>query len=127
MFSAHLVILGIVVIVASSVPRARRVLLACAAIPAADTVLPYRFAGLLVGAFALAAAAILLVVGGSVQTSPGGTGGDTSQRLQADAAVDATDLTGVRGAQSSHAEAVPPRGYAAQAGRWVRREPGQVN
>lgn len=77
MFSAHLIILSIVVILASRVQRARPVLLACAGIPAVDTVLLFHFAGLFVGTVALAAAAILLVVGGLVQTSPEATGGGT--------------------------------------------------
>ena len=68
MFSVHLVILAIVVIVARSVSGARRIVLACALIPAADTALLLRFVGLFVGTFGLAAATVLLVLGGLLWT-----------------------------------------------------------
>jgi len=64
MFSVHLVMLAIVVILASSVSGARRIVLACALIPAADTALLLRFVGLFEGSYGLAAATILLVLGG---------------------------------------------------------------
>ncbi|MFH1177201.1 MAG: hypothetical protein V1750_07320 [Acidobacteriota bacterium] len=70
MFSAHLILLSIVVILASGMPRARLVLLACAVIPAVDSVLLFHFAGLFVGTVSLAVAAILLVLGGLIQASP---------------------------------------------------------
>ncbi len=67
MFSAHLIILAIVVALASGVAGGRRVILACALIPAADTALLLRFVGLFVGTFALAGATVLLVLGGLLQ------------------------------------------------------------
>lgn len=70
MFSAHLVLLAIVVVLASGVPRARPILLACGLIPAVDTVLLFHFAGLFIGTVSLAVAAVLLVVGGMLQASP---------------------------------------------------------
>jgi len=70
MFSAHLVILTIVIILAGRVPGGRRILLACALIPAADTALLLRFVGLFVGTFALAAATVLLVLAGLLGTRP---------------------------------------------------------
>jgi hypothetical protein len=68
MFSVHLVILAIVVILAGNVSGARRIVLACALIPAADTAILLRFVGLFVGAFGLAAATVLLVLGGLLWT-----------------------------------------------------------
>ncbi len=76
MFSVHLIVLGIVVILASGVSGARRVVLACALIPAADTALLLRFVGLFVGTFALAGATVLLVVGGLLQSRRQGSSGD---------------------------------------------------
>ncbi len=67
MFSAHLLILSVIVILASGVPRARRVVLACALIPAFDTFLLLRFVGLFVGTFALAGATVLLICGGLLE------------------------------------------------------------
>ena len=63
MVSVHLVVLSVVVILASGVAGARWVVLACALIPAADTVLLFRFVGLFVGSFALAGATALLILG----------------------------------------------------------------
>jgi hypothetical protein len=77
MFSAHLVVLGIVVVLASGMARARPVLLACALIPAVDTVLLFHFAGLFIGTVSLAVAAVLLVVGGMLQGNPEGSSGGT--------------------------------------------------
>jgi len=68
MFSVHLVLLAIVVILASNVSGGRRIVLACALIPAADAALLLRFVGLFVGTFGLAAATVLLVVGGLLRT-----------------------------------------------------------
>jgi hypothetical protein len=68
MFSMHLVMLAIVVILARSVSGARRIVLACALIIAADTALFLRFVGLFVGTFGLAAATVLLVLGGLLWT-----------------------------------------------------------
>ena len=67
MFSAHLLVLGVVVVLAGWTPGGGRVVLACALIPAADTALLLRFAGLFVGTFALAAVTVLLVLGGALQ------------------------------------------------------------
>ncbi len=67
MFSIHLIVIGIVVILASGAPGARRVVLACALFPVLDTLLLLRFVGLFVGTFALAAAAVLLVSGGLIR------------------------------------------------------------
>jgi hypothetical protein len=64
MFSVHLVLLAIVVILARSVSGARRIVLACALIHAADTALLLRFVGWFVGTFCLAGATVLLVLGG---------------------------------------------------------------
>jgi len=77
MFSAHLVVLGIMVILASGVPGARRLVLAGALIPAVDTALLLRFAGLFVGTVALALATVLLVLGGLLppRREARGTGG----------------------------------------------------
>jgi len=75
MFSVHLVVLGIVLVLASGVPGAGRVVLACAVIPAADTALLFRFAGLFVGTCALAGVTVLLVVGGVLQARREGTNG----------------------------------------------------
>ena len=77
MFSAHLVILSIVVILATRLPHPRPVLLACAGIPAVDTVLLFHFAGLFVGTFSVAAAALLLVAGALVHSSPEVAAGGT--------------------------------------------------
>ena len=70
MFSVHLVLLAIVVILAGGVPGGRRIVLACALIPAADTVLLLRFVGVFVGAVSLAAATALLVLGGLLWKGP---------------------------------------------------------
>jgi hypothetical protein len=68
MFSVHLVILAVVVILAGSVSGGRRIVLASALIPAADTALLLRFVGWFVGTFGLAAATVLLVLGGLLWT-----------------------------------------------------------
>ena len=75
MFSVQLVILAIVVILARSVSGARRIVLACALIPAADTALLLRFAGWFVGSFGLAAATVLLVLGGLLLPKSRSSGG----------------------------------------------------
>jgi len=68
MFSVHLVLLAIVVILAAGVSGGRRVVLGCALIPAADTAVLLRFVGWFVGTFGLAAATVLLVLGGLLST-----------------------------------------------------------
>ena len=75
MFSVHLVILAVVVILARRVSGGRRIVLACALIPAADTALLLRFAGWFVGSFGLAAATVLLVLGGLLWPKSGSSGG----------------------------------------------------
>ena len=75
MFSAHLVILAAVVVLANGAPGGRRVLLACALIPAFDTVLLARFVGAFIGTFSLAAATVLLIAGALVRAKPEGAGG----------------------------------------------------
>ena len=64
MFSVHLVILAVVVILARRVSGGRRIVLACALIPAADTALLLRFVGVFEGTLGLGAATVLLVLGG---------------------------------------------------------------
>jgi len=64
MFSAHLVILSLVVVVAAWTPGARRLILLVALVPAVDTFLLARFAGLFLGTFLVATVAGLFVVGG---------------------------------------------------------------
>lgn len=68
MFSVHLVLLAVVVTLAASVSGGRRIVLACALIPAADTAVLLRFVGWFVGSFSLAAATVLLVLGGLLWT-----------------------------------------------------------
>ena len=77
MVSFHLVILAIVVVLASGATSGRRIVLACALIPAADAALLLRFVGVFVGTLNLAAATILLVLSGLLHTGPQGLGGDT--------------------------------------------------
>ncbi len=64
MFSAQLVVLAIVVILARSVPGGKRIVLACALIPAVDAALLLRFVGVFAGTLGLAMATVLLVLGG---------------------------------------------------------------
>ena len=71
MFSVHLVMLAIVVILACGVSGGRRIVLACALIPAADTIVLLRFVGWFVGSISLAAATVLLVLGGMLWTKRG--------------------------------------------------------
>ena len=68
MFSVHLVILAVVVILARRVSGGRRIVLACALIPAADTALLLRFVGVFEGTLGLGAATVLLVLGGLLWT-----------------------------------------------------------
>ena len=75
MLSAHLVILAAVVVLANGAPGGRRVLLACALIPAFDTVLLASFVGAFIGTFSLAAAAVLLIAGALLRTMPASAGG----------------------------------------------------
>jgi len=89
MISFHLVLLAIVVIVASGVERGRRIVLACALIPAADTVLLLHFVGVFVGSLALAAATLLLVSSGLLPSAVA----DSSGRL---AAFDGSQSSGQR-------------------------------
>jgi len=77
MYSAHLVVLAIVVCLASRVAGGRPVILACALIPAADTALLLRFVGFFVGTYALAAATVLLVLGGLLPPQHTGSSRDT--------------------------------------------------
>ncbi len=79
MFSLHLIVIGMVVILASGAPGARRVVLACALFPALDTLLLLRFVGLFVGTVALAAAAALLVSGGLIRRGSENPGAERPQ------------------------------------------------
>lgn len=64
MYAFHLVIVAVVAILASGATADRRILLACALVPAADAAILLRFVGLFVGSSSLAAAAVLLVAAG---------------------------------------------------------------
>jgi hypothetical protein len=64
MFSAHLIVLGLVVLAASRSASGKRVILLCALIPVVDTALLLTFVGVFVGTALLAIAALLLLTGG---------------------------------------------------------------
>jgi hypothetical protein len=63
-FTMHLVILSAVFVIASRIPGGKRILLACALIPAIDTLLLFHYAGWFTGTFVSATATVFLVVGG---------------------------------------------------------------
>ena len=64
MFSIHLAILSVVFVVASRTHAARRLVLLCALIPVADTVLMLHFLGVFVGTISILSAAVLFLIGG---------------------------------------------------------------
>jgi len=64
MFSAHLIILSLVFVVASRSPGGKWVVLACALMPVFDTVLLLGFVGIFPGSILLAIAAMLFLIGG---------------------------------------------------------------
>src|ERR1700730_1687504 len=63
-FTAHLVILSAVFVIASRTHGGKRILLACALILSIDPVLLFHYAGWFSGTFVSATATILLILGG---------------------------------------------------------------
>lgn len=64
MLSIHLVVLGALLIVATTVAGGRRIIFMAGLIPLADTVLLFHFAGIFVGTIALGLATIFIFSGG---------------------------------------------------------------
>jgi len=64
MFSSHLIILSLVFVVASRSSSGKWVVLACALMPAVDTLLLLRFVGIFPGSILIATATILFLIGG---------------------------------------------------------------
>ena len=64
MVSFHFVILSLAFVVGSRMARGRQLVLLCALIPAADTLLLFRFIGVFVGTILLAIATLLFLGGG---------------------------------------------------------------
>jgi hypothetical protein len=64
MFSIHVLVLGVVLIAASRLPKGRRLVLLCTLIPAFDTILLFNFVGVFIGTIALAVATLLFLAGG---------------------------------------------------------------
>jgi len=64
MFSAHLIILSLVFVVASRSSGGKWVVLVCALMPVFDALLLLRFVGIFPGSILIAAAAILFLIGG---------------------------------------------------------------
>jgi len=63
MFSVHLVLVGLLAAAAALRARSRLLVLGCALLPAADTLILLRFVGIFPGTFLLVTAAALLVAG----------------------------------------------------------------
>ncbi len=64
MFSAHLIILSLIIVAASRSSHARWLVLLCAVMPVADALLLLRFAGVFAGTILIAVAAMLFIAGG---------------------------------------------------------------
>ncbi len=64
MFSAHLIILSLIIVAASRSAHARPLVLLCALMPVFDTLLLLRFAGVFAGTILIAIASTLFIVGG---------------------------------------------------------------
>jgi len=75
MISFHLVILAAVAVVASGVRGGKAIVLACALLPAVDTIILFRSVGVFIGTVNLGAAAILLVASGLLHPADRGAGG----------------------------------------------------
>ena len=69
MFSIHLAVLSVVFVVASRTLAAKRLVLLCALIPVADTLLMFRFLGVFVGTISILSAALLFLIGGALLPS----------------------------------------------------------
>lgn len=64
MFSSHLIVLGLIVLAATRSSNGRQIILLCALMPAVDTALTLRFAGVFIGTISLAVATLLLLLAG---------------------------------------------------------------